>query len=418
MRRRPIASFAPPRRVVLALAFAGCLAFASAAAQQTFSSETPAGTQARLNGFARHQAMRASSPFRDLTWQWLGPRNLSGRSTDVAVVQPHSEHFTMYVATASGGLWKTESEGTRWQPVFEQAPATTIGAVAVAPANPDVVWIGTGESNPYRSAQAGIGVYKSVDAGKSWQHMGLTDTFTIGRILIDPTNPDVVYVAAAGHMWTPNSERGVYKTIDGGKTWRKVLFINAKTGAIDLAMAPSDPNTLYAATWERTRLKWSNPRTFPGYTGSGIHKTTDGGRTWKDIDVGLPDAPHRGRIGLAVSRAKPAVVYALVDNYEIARQPTEEEKADPYGVPTMGYPKGATVYRSDDYGERWTQVSVGCVHLQTRLTSICPHQLRMSVGPVFNVDAESKKASAQAGVGHVIVSKFGALLFRAAPGGP
>ena len=187
--------------------------------------------------------------------------------------------------------------------------------------------------------------------------MGLAGTYTIPRIVIHPSNPDIVYVAASGHEWTANAERGIYKTTDGGATWQKVLFVDDGTGAIDLVMDPSDPETLYAATWQRTRLKWNDPRTFPEYKGSGIRKTTDGGRTWKSIDTGLPAANKRGRIGLDVCLTKPNVVYALVDNYEIAREPTPEERADPYGLPSSGFIKGATVYRSDDKGDSWTQVS-------------------------------------------------------------
>jgi photosystem II stability/assembly factor-like uncharacterized protein len=311
----------------------------------------------RLKGFDLHQAMKPASPFKDLKWQFLGPKNVSGRSIDIAVVAPRGKNYTVYVATATGGLWKTENEATTWQPVFEQGPSTTIGDVTIAPSNPNIVWIGTGEANIFRSSQAGAGVYKSIDAGKSWQHMGLTETYTIPRIVIHPTNPDVVYVAASGHEWTNNAERGVYKTADGGKTWEKILFVNDKTGAIDLVMDPADPNTLYASTWQRVRLKWNDPRNVPDYGGSGIHKSTDGGKTWNAINKGLPEAKSRGRIGIDVCRTKPNIVYAFVDNYELSREPTEEEKADPYGLPSSGFIKGATVYRSDDKGETWTQVS-------------------------------------------------------------
>jgi photosystem II stability/assembly factor-like uncharacterized protein len=325
----------------------------TATAQAPVISTDPA---VRIKGFARDEAMAAASPFKELKWQWIGPKNVSGRSTGIAVISPRGKSYVIYVATASGGLWKTDNEATTWKPVFEQGPSTSIGAVAVAPSNPDIVWIGTGEANIFRSSQAGIGVYKSMDAGKTWQPMGLADTYTIPRIVIHPTNPDIVFVAASGHEWTTNAERGVYKTTDGGKSWQKVLYADERTGAIDLVMDPSDPNTLYAATWQRTRLKWNDPRNVADASGSGLHKTTDGGKTWKPIDVGLPAAKSRGRIGIDVCRSKPATLYALVDNYEIAREPTAEEKADPYGVPSSGYIKGATVYRSDDKGEHWTQV--------------------------------------------------------------
>jgi photosystem II stability/assembly factor-like uncharacterized protein len=311
----------------------------------------------RLKGFAQHQAKATASPFKDVKWQWIGPRNISGRSIDVAVMAPRGRTYTIYVATASGGLWKTDNEATTWLPIFDQGPATTIGDVTIAPSDPNTVWIGTGEANIFRSSQAGIGVYKSVDAGTTWQHMGLSDTYTIPRIVIHPTNPDIVYVAASGHEWTTNPERGVYKTSDGGKTWSKILYVDEKTGAIDLVMDPSDPNTLYAATWQRTRLKWNDPRNVADASGSGIHKSIDGGRTWKPINQGLPVPRFRGRIGLDVCLSAPKTLYALVDNYEIAREPTEEEKNDPYGLPSSGFIRGATVYRSDDKGEHWRQVS-------------------------------------------------------------
>lgn len=311
----------------------------------------------RLKGFDAHQAMKTASPFKDLKWQFLGPKNISGRTVDVGVIAPRGRSYTFYAATATGGLWKSENEATTWKPIFEQGPTASIGDVAIAPSNPDIVWMGTGEANIFRSSNAGAGVYKSVDAGKTWQYMGLTDTYTIPRIVIHPANPDTVFVAASGHEWTPNAERGLYKTTDGGKTWERILAVNEQTGVIDLVMDPADPNTLYAATWQRTRLKWNDPRTFAGYTGSGVHKSTDGGRTWTAINTGLPDVKHRGRIGLDVCRSKPNVVYAFVDNYELSREPTEEEKADPYGIPSSGFIKGATVYRSDDKGATWRQVS-------------------------------------------------------------
>ncbi|MEK6629344.1 MAG: hypothetical protein AABY89_01280, partial [Acidobacteriota bacterium] len=311
----------------------------------------------RTKGFEQHQAMKTASPFKDVKWQFVGPKNISGRSIDISVVGPKGKSYTIYVATASGGLWKTDNEATSWQPIFDQYPSATIGDVTVAPSNPNIVWAGTGEANIFRSSQAGIGVYKSTDAGKTWLYMGLADTYTIPRIVIHPTNPDVVYVAASGHEWTNNAERGVFKTSDGGTTWQKVLFVNDKTGAIDLAMDPSDPNTLYASFWQRIRLKWNDPRNFPDYAGSGIFKSTDAGQTWTPINNGLPEAKSRGRIGIDICKTKPNVVYALVDNYVVSREPTEEERNNPYGLPSAGFIKGATVYRSDDNGGTWTQVS-------------------------------------------------------------
>jgi len=309
----------------------------------------------RLKGFEQYQEMKTKSPFKELKWQFAGPTNVGGRCVDVAVVTPKGKSYTMYVVTASGGLWKTENEGTTWNPVFEQAASTSFGDVAIAPSDPNIIWVGTGEANIFRSSQAGCGVFKSTDAGKTWQHMGLTDTYTIPRIIIHPNNPDVVYVAASGHEWTFNNERGVYKTTDGGKTWQKVLFVNEQTGAIDLVIDPTDTETLYAATWQRVRLKWNDPRNRADYTGSGIHKTTDGGKTWKQVNSGLPDPKFRGRIGIDIARSNPKVLYAYVDNY----QPTAADSGatDSYGRPSSGAIRGATIFRTDDGGAAWKQVS-------------------------------------------------------------
>ncbi len=314
------------------------------------------GGKERLALYRRLQEMRVASPYRDLHWQLLGPKNISGRCTDVEVVRPKGKHYTLYVATASGGLWKSNNEGVTWQPLFDTMPATTFGDIALDPHNPRVIWAGTGEANIFRSSQAGAGIFKSTDGGKHWHYKGLCNTFTIARILIDPHNSDIVWVAASGHEWTPNKERGVFKTTDGGKTWKKVFFIDDMTGAIDLVMDPSDPNTLYAAMWQRIRRRWNDPRIEPGFRHSGIYKTTDGGKSWKPVNKGLPEARYRGRIGLAVTPANPNVVYALVDNYEIARE-WEEGALDSYGRPRSNVIKGATVYRSDDKGEQWHQVS-------------------------------------------------------------
>ncbi len=310
-----------------------------------------------MKWFSQHQEMKKNTPFKDLKWQHIGPKNVSGRCTDIAVVTPKGKNYTIYVATASGGVWKTENEGTTWKPIFDQEASTSIGDVTIAPSNDDIVWIGTGEPNIFRSSMAGSGVYKSTDAGKTWQHMGLTGTLTIARIVIHPKNPDVVYVAASGHEWTNNKERGVYKTVDGGKNWEKILYVDEETGANDLVMDPSNSDTLYASTWQRMRKKWNDPRNEPDYKRSGIYKTTDGGKTWKPINKGLPEAKFRGRIGIDLCLSKPNVIYAFVDSYAIGREPTEEERANTYGLPSSGIIKGATIYRSDDKGESWTEVS-------------------------------------------------------------
>jgi hypothetical protein len=321
---------------------------------QVLQSTSP---ELRLKGFEEYKAMQSASKFKDLKWQFLGPTNISGRVTDVAVVAPKGRNYTIYVASASGGVWKTENEGTTWTPIFENMVTAAIGDIALAPSDQNIVWVGTGEHNIFRSSQAGVGVFKSTDGGKTWAHRGLAGTNTIARIVVHPTNPDVVYVAAGGHEWTKNADRGVYKTADGGQTWDKVLFVNDETGAYDLVMDPRSSDTLYAAMWQRTRKKWNDPRNDPSSVGSGIFKTTDGGKTWAPVSKGLPDARWRGRIGIDICLTKPDTLYALVDNYEISREPTPQEITDSYGVPSSGFIKGATVYRSDDAGATWTQTS-------------------------------------------------------------
>lgn len=318
----------------------------------------------RLKLYQEHVAMKETSMFKHLKWQFLGPLNVSGRMSDVEVVTPKGQHYTIYVAGASGGIWKTVNEGTTWEPVFQHAQSTAFGDIAIAPNNQDIIWAGTGEANIFRSSQSGAGVYKSTDAGKTWLHMGLIDTNTIARIIIHPENPDTVYVAASGHEWTDNEERGVYKTIDGGKTWEKVLYINEKTGTIDLVMHPIDPNTLYAATWQRVRKKWNDPRNESDYSGSGIYKTTDGGKNWQPINNGLPPAKYRGRIGIDICRSKPKVLYAFIDNYEVIGQ-WEIGELDSYGRPKMGKIRGAAVYRTDDNGSAWRKVSQDNKYMET-----------------------------------------------------
>lgn len=312
--------------------------------------------KARLDLFEDHLMMKASSSFKELKWSFVGPTNISGRCTDVEVVAPKGKSYTIYVASASGGVWKTVNEGTSWIPVFDQEASTSIGDIALDQANPEILWVGTGEANIFRSSQNGAGVYKTTDGGKSWQHMGLTNTHTIARILIHPGNGNVVYVAASGHEWTKNKDRGVYKTTDGGRSWDKILYIDEMTGAIDLVMDPSNPERLYAATWQRIRKKWNDPRNEDGYSGSGIWRSEDGGKNWNKINTGLPEARYRGRIGIDIAVSNPEVLYAYIDNYEYSRE-YEDDVTDSYGRPVGGIIKGATIYRSDNRGDSWSQVS-------------------------------------------------------------
>jgi photosystem II stability/assembly factor-like uncharacterized protein len=246
---------------------------------------------------------------KNMTPRNIGPGGMSGRVTAIDAV--HSNPDIIYAGTASGGLWKSQSGGISWTPIFDKEVTASIGAVAIQQSNPSVIWVGTGEGNPRNSLNGGYGIYKSLDAGKSWIPMGLEKTRHIHRIVVDPTNPNVVYVGAIGSPWGEHPERGVYKTTDGGKTWQQILFVNNKTGAADLVMDPKNPNKLIAAMWEHKRDPWFFNS---GGKGSGLYITHDGGANWKEItaDDGLPKG-DLGRIGLAIARNKPNIVYAIVE---------------------------------------------------------------------------------------------------------
>ena len=306
--------------------------------------------------YETYRSMQGSSPYASLRWQSLGPTNASGRATDVAVADRGGSR-RIYAGYATSGVWSTDNNGTTWQPLFENYASTSIGDLAVAPSNPDLLWVGTGEANIFRASMPGVGVFKSSDGGRTFAHMGLADTQTIARVIVHPSNPDIVYVAASGHEWTDNENRGVFKTIDGGRSWRKVLYRSPRTGAIDLVIDPSNPNTLYAAMWQRIRRKWSDPRVEPGYTEGGIWRTTDAGQSWTEIGAGLPLPQYRGRIGIDIARSNPSVLYAFVDSYEPGA-PAREGERDAYGRPiTEARIRGAEIYRTDDKGSTWRKAS-------------------------------------------------------------
>jgi photosystem II stability/assembly factor-like uncharacterized protein len=345
------------KRSILVLVLAAVVATFLVAAPQ---GRTPAKGQKkientdpalRLKAFAEHQAMKERSPFKDVKWRFIGPFDLGGRCTDVAV--PSGSRTVFYAAAATGGIFKTVNAGTTWEPIFDDMPTMSIGDLAVAESNPNIVWAGTGEANIFRASEAGLGVFKSTDAGKTWKHMGLEGTYTIARVVIHPKNPDIVYVAATGHEWTTNPERGVFKTTDGGATWQKVLYVNERVGTNDLVMDPQSPETLYAATWNRIRRRWSDP--VPGGE-DGLFKTTDGGKTWTPINTGLPDTAFTGRIGIDLCRTKPSTLYAYVDNHTPGAEP-KPGQLDSYGRPLGRGIVGAEVYRSDDAGATWRKVS-------------------------------------------------------------
>jgi photosystem II stability/assembly factor-like uncharacterized protein len=239
----------------------------------------------------------------------IGPAAMSGRVADVTGVESNPD--VLYVGTAAGGVWKSVNGGLSWKPVFDDQPVASIGSVAVFQANPDIVWVGSGEGNPRNSAIAGNGIYRSLDGGDTWQHLGLEKTERIHRVVLHPINPDVAYAATMGKLWGENPERGIFKTADGGKTWKRVLYVDERTGAADLVMDPSNPNKLFAAMWDHRRWPW----TFrSGGPGSGLYVTYDGGDSWKRLteDDGLPKG-DLGRIGIAISRSNPETVYALVE---------------------------------------------------------------------------------------------------------
>lgn len=252
---------------------------------------------------------------------------MGGRVHDIAVLEKSPRTF--YLATASGGLWRTTNGGINFQPLWGREAAAAMGAVALDPTQPDVIWVGTGEQNNRNSTSWGAGVYRSTDAGKTWTHMGLAETRHIGQLLIDPRNPNVVYVAALGRLWGPNPERGLYKTTDGGATWQHVLSLDEDTGVVDLAMDPGDPDHLLAAAYERRRWAWSFSS---GGRKSGLYRSTDAGKTWRKVSQGLPTG-EVGRIGVSFHRADPRLVVATVE------------------APTGG------VFLSRDRGVRWERVN-------------------------------------------------------------
>ncbi|HEX9660094.1 MAG TPA: glycosyl hydrolase, partial [Rhodothermales bacterium] len=255
----------------------------------------------------------------------IGPAGMSGRVTSIDVVL--ADPNVIYAGTASGGLWRSDNAGTTWKPIFDDQNAASIGAVAVNQSNPDVIWVGTGEGNPRNSQTGGTGLYKSIDGGRTWTHLGLAESRAIHRIILHPDNPMRAWAGVQGPAWGESEERGVFRTDDGGSTWEKVLYVNERTGIADLVVDPSNPNKLIAAMWEFRRWPWFFKS---GGDGSGIYVTYDGGDTWqkKTSEHGLPKG-ELGRIGVAFARSNPEIVYAFV----------EAEK--------NGF------YRSDDGGHSW-----------------------------------------------------------------
>ena len=239
-----------------------------------------------------------------LEWREVGSAAPSGRIARFAVHPDDTR--VIYAASASGGLWKTVNAGTTWEPVFENQATVSMGEVALAPGNPDTVWVGTGEQNSVRSSQFGDGVYRSDDGGETWRHMGLTGSRHVGRILIHPDDPDTVYVAALGSLWGPNEERGLYRTTDGGETWTRLLRPSPYTGVVEVQMHPENPDLMYAATFQRERRMWSM---VGGGDEGGLWRSEDGGETWTRVGNGFPTTPV-GRVGVTFCASEPNTLYA------------------------------------------------------------------------------------------------------------
>lgn len=312
----------------------------------------------------------ADPVLKNFTWRSIGPANMGGRIDDIAVVE--SNPSTYYIGFATGGLWKTTNNGTTFTPVFDEQAVTSIGDIAIAPSDPNIVYVGTGEPNNRQSASFGAGMYKSTDAGKSWKPIGLVETQSIARVVVHPKDPNIVYVAALGHLFGPNKERGLYKTTDGGATWTNTKFVDPDTGFTDVVMDPVNPNILYAASYQRRRVPWGFNG---GGTGSGIWKTTDAGKTWTRLTGnGLPGNPIIGRIGLDVARSKPGTIYASIevgpsggtgagvnDDGTLVDPATTGRGGGGGGgrgqAPPPPDPNKSGIWRSDDAGKTWKFLS-------------------------------------------------------------
>ena len=330
-------------------------------AATTSHAQSPASSaEARMKWWDQHVKLKTDSIFKDVKWLAVGPRIQGGKIESIWSVRKRKS--TIYAGAGSGNLWKTVNNGATWKPVFESESTFSLSVVTVSDKDPNLVWVGTGEPHMARSSFAGTGVFKSTDGAKTWKHMGLVDTHHIGRVLIDPKDPNVVYVAALGHQYTYNKERGLFKTTDGGKTWQKSLYISEKVGVVEVAMDPSDNKTLYAIAWERDRKAWNNIDSGPG---SGLYKTTDAGKTWKRITKGLPEGKDLGRMCIAVAPSNPNVVYIIASH------------------------KGGKVYRSDDKGESWRKTHKGNVPTGIGydfcLIRVCPDNENEVFVPGFNL---------------------------------
>lgn len=309
------------RSAVTVLLLAVCVlpANASQPDMPSLFESTPASE--RLESFAERMKSAQHSRLANLKFDNIGPTIMSGRITDIDA--DPSDPTTMYIAYASGGLWRSENNGQSFEPLFEHEAAMTIGDIAVDWSGDGTIWVGTGENNSSRSSYAGTGLYKSTDGGQSWEHMGLEDSHRIGRIILHPDDGSTLWVAVAGALYSPNEHRGLYKSTDDGQTWRKTLHVSDRAGIIDLILDPTDPNVLYAAAWHRERRAWNFVE---GGADSGIWMSRDGGESWTRLDAeGLPDGEGVGRIGLAMHTS--GALYTLIDNQN--RRPDEDDEDAP-----------------------------------------------------------------------------------------
>ena len=306
---------------------------------------------------ARQAPAYSPSLYSGLRWRLLGPFR-GGRTDAVTGVPGRPNEF--YFGSVNGGVWKTVDAGRVWDPIFDGQPVTSIGAIAVAPSAPDTVYVGTGESTLRDSTGYGDGMYKSIDAGKTWTHIGLEDTQHIGKIAVDPKNPNIVFVAVIGHLYEAHPSRGVYKTIDGGKTWTKSLFKSDAVGAVDVAIDPTNPKVVYATMWNARRPTWYTYQPSNG-PGGGIFKSIDGGATWNELKKGLPQACI-GRSGIGIAASNPKRLYAIVDDF-LPEGTDSPATTCPSVPPAAGRGGGGGVvmqgglYRSDDAGATWMKMS-------------------------------------------------------------
>jgi photosystem II stability/assembly factor-like uncharacterized protein len=310
----------------------------------------PSSGKEKQKAFAAHQQLRQRSPYKDLQWRNVGPDFVSGRCTEVLGV-PGNRNI-LYAAFASGGFWRSTDAGKSWTSLFDSEATLSIGSFAVHPADPNILYIGTGESNIFRASLTGMGMYKSTNGGKTWAHIGLEKTGTIARVILHPTDPNIVYAATTGNEWSYNKDRGLYKSTNGGKSWKR-LINEDPNGVIDLVMHPTDPNTLYASSWNRLRLRWSDPTP---QDGDYIWKSTNGGKSWQKLTNGLPETKFTGRVGLALAKSNPNVLYAYIDNHTSKRAPKAGE-LDPYGRTIEIIPMGVQVWKSTDAGASFSKAS-------------------------------------------------------------